>query len=130
MGVKKLKDILDYRVKVLVNHNHGLRTYSLVDPSSDRRIGMFTIDIEYDDNGDEEFESGHLQTLSLSEEYRGMGISKLVFRILLKEAEKTGYESVYLSVLVDNTPAVKLYKSLGFDVVNKNEKYYTMSLDI
>jgi ribosomal protein S18 acetylase RimI-like enzyme len=129
MKIKKLKDILDYRVKISVNHNHGLRTYSLID-FNDRNIALFTIDIEYNEDGEEIFESGHLQTLSLSKEYRGMGISKLVFRILLNEAEKTGYESVFLSVLIDNIPAIKLYESLGFDVIDKNDKYYTMSLDL
>jgi len=129
MKIKKLKDILDYKVKVSVNHNHGLRTYSLID-TNDRRIGMFTIDIEYDESGEEIFESGHLQTLSLSEEYRGMGISKLVFKILLNEAEKTGYDSVFLSVLIDNIPAVKLYESLGFEIEDTNEKYHTMYLDL
>ena len=129
MKIKKLKDILDYKVKVSVNHNHGLRTYSLID-TNDRRIGMFTIDIEYDESGEEIFESGHLQTLSLSEEYRGMGISKLVFKILLNEAERTGYDSVFLSVLIDNIPAVKLYESLGFEIEDTNEKYHTMYLDL
>ncbi len=129
MKIKKLRDILDYRIKIFVNHNHGLRTYSLID-LNDRNIALFTIDIEYNEDGEEIFDSGHLQTLSLSEEYRGMGISKLVFRILLNEAEKTGYESVFLSVLIDNTPAIKLYESLGFDVIDRNDKYYTMSLDL
>lgn len=129
MKIKKLKDILDYRVKVSVNHNHGLRTYSLM-VMNDRRIAFFTIDIEYDEDGKEILESGHLQSLFLSEEYRGMGISKLIFRVLLGEVEKTGYESVFLSVTTDNEPAIRLYKSLNFDVLNKNDKYYTMSLDI
>jgi ribosomal protein S18 acetylase RimI-like enzyme len=129
MKIKKLKDILDYRVKVFVNHNHGLRTYSLID-LDDRKIGSFTIDIDYNESGKEVFDSGNLQALSLSEEYRGMGISKLVFRILIQEAKKTGYNSLFLSVLMDNIPAVNLYKSLGFETIGTNEKYYTMSLDI
>lgn len=129
MRIKRLKDILDYKVKVNVNYNHGLRTYSLVDLDG-RSIGSFTIDINYDESGKESLESGNLQTLSLSKEYRGMGISKLVFRILIQEAKKTGYDSLLLSVLIDNKPAVNLYKSLGFEIIDENEKYYTMSLNI
>lgn len=129
MKIKKLKDILDYKVKVEVNHNHGLRIYSLID-NNNRKIGMFTIDIEYSKSGNEIFDTGHLQSLQLSKEYIGMGISKLVFRILLKEAKKTGYDSVFLSVSKDNIPAVKLYKSLDFRIDDENKEYYTMSLDI
>ncbi len=129
MKIKKLKDILDFRVKVSVNHNQGVRTYYLIGDNN-RPIGSFTIDIEYDEFGNEEFGSGHLQDLSLSKEYIGMGISKLVFQILLREVEKTGYESVILSVQSDNTPAVSLYKSLGFKLEKEIETRYTMYLDL
>lgn len=129
MKIKRLKDIINYRIDVYLDYKYGLRNYKLIDDNN-RKIGGFFIDMVYDDDGVEVFNMGHIQNVWLSEEYRGMGISKLVFNILLNEVRKTGYDSVYLTVKKDNIPAVKLYKSLKFKVIEENQEYYTMYLDI
>jgi len=129
MKIKKLRDVLDYRTKVHINHKHGIRIYSITD-NNDRIVGSFVIDINCDEYGNEYFGSGHLQDLSLSKEYIGIGISKLVFQILLNESRKTGYQSINLSVQSDNTPAINLYISLGFRIENRIENKILMTLDM
>ena len=63
---------------------------------------------------------------------RGQGIGKLLLKEALRRARESGVlEIIYLMVRVDNTPAIRLYKNMGFDhvAVLKNdtktrERYY------
>jgi len=54
-------------------------------------------------------------SMSISENYRGMGIGKLLLKALLDWAEKNpSIEKVSLGVLSTNHRAISLYKSMGF----------------
>lgn len=54
----------------------------------------------------------------------GKGHGRYLVERLLKIAEDSGCDSVFLEVREDNIPAVSLYESLGFSVINTRPGYY------
>jgi len=62
-------------------------------------------------------------------EYRGKGIGTKLMKKILKELKNQGTDSVSLSV-DPNNPAIRLYKRLGFEEVNKVGTSITMKLTI
>ncbi|MBQ4514998.1 MAG: GNAT family N-acetyltransferase [Anaerolineaceae bacterium] len=63
--------------------------------------------------------------ISLLPEYRGQGIGTELMKRMLSLLRESGYPGVSLSVQKANY-AVKLYRSLGFEVVRENEEEYIM----
>ena len=55
-----------------------------------------------------------LYAIHVREDYRGQGLARQICTGLLKEGRKKGAENAYLQVVEGNTPARKLYESLGF----------------
>lgn len=55
-----------------------------------------------------------LQNIVVDPEYRGRGFGRTICRALLAEAAGTGIGHAYLQVVQSNTPAMRLYESLGF----------------
>ena len=74
---------------------------------------------------------GHIEdgvpsfAISLYKEYRGYGIGTALMKRMLCELKKRGYEKTSLSVQKANY-AVKMYRNVGFDIVNENEEEYIM----
>lgn len=53
--------------------------------------------------------------ISISKDFRGMGLGREMMTVLLGQAKKVmGLEMVMLSVSVENSTALSLYKSMGF----------------
>lgn len=67
--------------------------------------------------------------ISLYKEYRGIGIGKALLESMAIRLKEYGYESVSLAVQKENY-AVKLYKKVGFEMVDENEEEYIMRLDL
>lgn len=65
-----------------------------------------------------------LLTLAVDENYRHMGIGKYVLAGIIANAKKRGCKTVYLEVNEDNTPAIGLYKKLGFSKRYIRKNYY------
>ena len=63
--------------------------------------------------------------ISLYKEYRGNGIGTALMKKMLYELQQRGYEKTSLSVQKANY-AVKMYKSVGFEIVDENEEEYIM----
>ncbi len=63
--------------------------------------------------------------ISLYKEYRGLGIGTSMMRQMLLELKKRGYSKTSLAVQKANY-AVKMYKNVGFEVVDENEEEYIM----
>jgi len=61
-------------------------------------------------------------------EYRGKGVGRELLTHLI-EAAKARYTAISLSVSPDN-PALRLYRSLGFEVVGRCETSLTMRKDL
>lgn len=74
---------------------------------------------------------GHIEkgvpsfAISLYKEYRGYGIGTALMKKMIYELQERGYEKTSLSVQKVNY-AVKMYKSVGFEIVDENEEEYIM----
>ncbi len=67
--------------------------------------------------------------ISLYKEYRGKGIGTKLMETMLKLLREKGYQKTSLSVQKNNY-AVKMYKKLGFRIINENEQEYIMACDL
>ncbi|BFH73286.1 ribosomal protein S18-alanine N-acetyltransferase [Sulfurisphaera javensis] len=68
---------------------------------------------------------GHVVSIAVLEPYRRMGIGTALLQASLKAMKEVyGAEEVYLEVRVSNTPAINLYKKLGFKEVKILKHYY------
>ncbi len=67
--------------------------------------------------------------ISLFEEYRGHGIGTDLMLAMLKLLKTKGYSRASLAVQKENY-AVKMYKKVGFKIVNENEQEYIMTADL
>ena len=63
--------------------------------------------------------------ISLYEEYRGLGIGTMLMKRMLEELKEKGYQKTSLAVQKANY-AVKMYKNVGFEIVDENEEEYIM----
>ena len=63
--------------------------------------------------------------ISLYKEYRGLGIGTMLMKRMLEELKARGYQKTSLAVQKANY-AVKMYKNVGFEIVDENEEGYIM----
>ena len=63
--------------------------------------------------------------ISLYNDYRGYGIGTEMMKTVLKELKKQGYSRASLAVQKENY-AVKMYKAVGFEIVDENEEEFIM----
>ncbi len=63
--------------------------------------------------------------ISLYKEYRGFGIGTALMQEMLRTLKGKGYKQASLAVQKANY-AVKMYKKVGFEVVDENEEEYIM----
>lgn len=63
--------------------------------------------------------------ISLFKQYRGYGIGTKLMQRMLFELEEKGYEKVSLAVQKANY-ALKMYKKIGFEIINENDEEYIM----
>lgn len=74
---------------------------------------------------------GHIEegvpsfAISLYKEYRGNGIGTALMKKMLIELKERGYSKASLAVQKANY-AVKMYKNVGFGIVDENEEEYIM----
>lgn len=127
MRIKKFKDLS--KLKVEIEEFESYRIFKVVNSEGDK-ISSFTIDKDMEGDS-EEFDLAYLQALSLKEEFRGKGLSKILFKPLVREVKNFGYNSIFLTVSKENKPAINLYTSLGFKIVkNFNRKSKDSTLDM
>lgn len=67
--------------------------------------------------------------MSVSKEYRGLGIGSSLLKELLSALKSVGYSKISLSVQKANY-AVKMYKQAGFTVVDENSEEYIMVVNL
>lgn len=67
--------------------------------------------------------------ISLYREYRGRGIGSRMMQEMLEQLKTQGYKRASLSVQKANY-AVKMYKKLGFAIVDENEEEYIMVCEL
>lgn len=63
--------------------------------------------------------------ISLYEDYRGKGIGTELMEKMLELLKQKGYKQASLAVQKENY-AVKMYKKVGFEIIDENEEEYIM----
>lgn len=63
--------------------------------------------------------------ISLLKEYRNCGIGTVLMRKMLTELKMQGYKRASLAVQKMNY-AVRMYKNVGFEIIDENEEEYIM----
>ena len=63
--------------------------------------------------------------ISLYKDYRNYGIGTALMKEMLNALDQAGYKQASLAVQKENY-AVKMYKNLGFEVIDENEEEYIM----
>ena len=63
--------------------------------------------------------------ISLFKEYRGQGIGTTLMRQMLQMLKDKGFAKASLAVQKANY-AVKMYKKVGFEIVDENDEEYIM----
>jgi ribosomal protein S18 acetylase RimI-like enzyme len=57
--------------------------------------------------------------VAVLQNHRGQGIGKALMQIAREQALRQGYDQLSLVVFEENTPAVQLYKSLGYKTIDR-----------
>ena len=97
--------------------------YALVAESEDKVIGAVWVRIMND--------YGHIDdetpsfAISLYKEYRNLGIGTALMRAMLEKLRNEGYKQASLAVQKENY-AVRMYKKVGFEIVDQNSQEYIM----
>ena len=60
-----------------------------------------------------------LKALYLYSKYHGQGLGYRLITTALEEAEQAGYEAMYLDTISTSERAIKLYKAVGFEVIEQ-----------
>lgn len=67
--------------------------------------------------------------MSVYPEYRGLGIGTSLLKEMLSAEKSAGYSKISLSVQKSNY-AVKMYKKMGFAVVDESSEEYIMAVKL
>ena len=67
---------------------------------------------------------GYINNVVIDVDRRGQGLGKVLMRELLTVGRKNGVPEFTLEVRVSNTPAIKLYESLGFKSEGVRKNFY------
>lgn len=66
----------------------------------------------------------HLTTICLMDDQRGIGLGRWLLLEMMRIGAESGAERFTLEVRESNTPAINLYKSIGYREVGRREQYY------
>ncbi len=125
-GVEKpLKDIINKEELQVYIKNFGTQKgdYCLVAEINNKVVGACWTRIMND--------YGHVDdntpsfAISLFEEYRGKGIGTELMNQMLNKLKQLKYSQASLAVQKENY-AVKMYKKVGFEIIDENEEEYIM----
>lgn len=67
--------------------------------------------------------------ISLYKDYRNLGIGTAMMKTMLEELRKTGCKKTSLAVQKANY-AVRMYKNVGFRIIDENDEEYIMVCDL
>ena len=69
-------------------------------------------------------DEGHITTLAVSPKFRKKGIGTKLIMQLITDAKAKGLIKLYLEVRQSNVAAQKIYKKLGFKILDRRREYY------
>jgi len=73
--------------------------------------------------------SGHIFSIDVKPEYRGMGVGSRLLETIEDELRKSGVEVCYLEVYVNNTAAINLYLKHNYRFLERLRNYYGIERD-
>ena len=65
-----------------------------------------------------------IDSVATMPEYRGRGVAESLLQTVLDEGRKQGYSLAQISLYIGNEPALRLYKKLGFEVIDETRDTY------
>lgn len=74
-------------------------------------------------------DEGSLLDIAVDKAYRRQGVAKLLFDELLRIANDTKLSFITLEVRNSSTPAISLYKAMGFERVAVRKNYYSSPVE-
>jgi ribosomal-protein-alanine N-acetyltransferase len=72
---------------------------------------------------------GYIQTIEVSPDYRRRGIGLELLRRLELSAREAGATQIWLHVDAENDPAIRLYRSEGYEHKARHAHYYARTRD-
>ncbi len=69
-------------------------------------------------------DEGHITTLAVAPRMRKKGVGTKLIERLIKDASAKGLKKLFLEVRQSNIAAQKIYKKLGFKVIDRRREYY------
>ncbi len=69
-------------------------------------------------------DEGHITTLAVAPRDRKKGVGTQLIERLIKDASEKGLRKLFLEVRQSNVAAQKIYKKLGFKVIDRRREYY------
>ena len=73
---------------------------------------------------------GHILVIAIKESYKKKGVGTFLMKKLMDIYEKKGVMKLKLEVRASNTPALSMYKKLGFKITNRLRNYYENGEDV
>lgn len=131
--INKTKPLLKFRIpKKKKLDEHTSSHFFKLEPTGEKEVSKGTIGEKFRFSKGKEvlgfvalahpkdFEEGDLviYRLSIKDELQGKGYGKALMKEIIRYAKKNGFNRLLLGVVKNNTKAINLYKSFGF------EKYY------
>lgn len=97
---------------------HG-NVYILKSDNETRIIGLAILMRDWEDP-----EKAYLFDFAIAEEFQGYGLGKQFLRIISDHLVEQGFKRMSLTVDVENEPAIRLYKGIGFKSVEYSKNEY------
>ncbi len=69
-------------------------------------------------------DEAHITTLAVDKKFRKKNIGTMLIARLIEDAKSKAIKKLYLEVRQSNIPAQKIYKKLGFKVLDRRREYY------
>lgn len=73
--------------------------------------------------------SGHIYSVDVKPEYRGMGVGSRLLETIEDELRNSGAEICYLEVYINNTAAINLYLKHNYRFLEHLKNYYGIKRD-
>jgi ribosomal-protein-alanine N-acetyltransferase len=66
-----------------------------------------------------------INNIAVRPDCRGLGLGEAMIRFAIAKSREVGARFITLEVRQSNTPALNLYRKLGFEIVGTRKNYYT-----
>ncbi len=82
------------------------------------------IGISHWEKGDQRESGNVIVGITIAQHHRGHGLGRELFNACIQDAQRHKPKNIWLKVVAGNTPAIRLYESLGFKRVAVLPKWY------